>query len=103
MELSFETTYEDEEGIERDVEITYDYYAGCKGMREGGVPMEPDEEESWEITKTTQRPLMGLDKVEWIEFFTEDFDDEYFGKELDEQFEQSVIEHIAEQKEDSRY
>jgi len=104
MEYSFDASYEDHEEIERDVVIHYEYFPGCKGSFVDGLQIEPDEDESWEITSVMQDMLVAPDKRADVEIWTDDElpDDEdgELKKSRDEGFDQNVIDHINAWKED---
>ena len=72
---TFSTTYEDESEREWDLEVEFSYYAGCKGRTEGGVPMDPDDEEELEIYSIRRFETTSYMRWEWVDFDPEDHPD----------------------------
>jgi len=80
--MSFDyTTYNDETDEERTYTIEYDYYGGCRGTRENGIQIEPDDEP--DITITAVYDEDG-NEVDADEVFTSDDLDEIYSKGFDD-------------------
>ena len=71
---TFNTSYEDVNNIEWDLRVEFSYYAGCKGRTEGGVQMDPDDEEELLIEGVERFQWMPSGKMEWVVFNPEGLD-----------------------------
>lgn len=87
---SVTATIEFPDGEEHDVEITYTYYPGCRGARDGrfGPPLEPDEPASVEIesairTDTKEDVMQLLDHEKLEELCSDDMQNRIEGAEED--------------------